>query len=71
MRKIHNENNTQVTFIFEEDFDFKIYSRKINFEITPPKIEGMSFIPEYCKLNRCMVHGQIRDKVRKVGSSQT
>jgi hypothetical protein len=31
---------------------------------------GMSFIPEYWKLNMCMVRDQIRDKVRKVGSSQ-
>ena len=30
----------------------------------------MSFIPEYWKLNMCMVRGQIRDKVRKVGSGQ-
>jgi hypothetical protein len=30
----------------------------------------MPFIPEYWKLNRCMVCGWISDKVRKVGSSQ-
>ena len=30
----------------------------------------MSFILEYWKLNRCMVRGQIHDKVRKVGISQ-
>ena len=30
----------------------------------------MYFIPEYWKLNRYLVRGQIRTKVRKVGSSQ-
>ena len=31
---------------------------------------GMSFIPKYWKLNKCLVCGQFRDKLRKVGSSQ-
>jgi hypothetical protein len=53
---------------FEECFGFKI-----NFEETPPIIEGMlgmPIIPEYWTLNRCMIHGQTRDKVRKVEGSQ-
>jgi hypothetical protein len=31
---------------------------------------GMYFIPQFCKLNCFMVRCQIRDKVRKVGSSK-
>jgi hypothetical protein len=42
MRKMHNnERNIEVTFILEDSFGFKIYSRKINFEETTPIIEGM------------------------------